>query len=147
MARRSRHDAPTRPPEVPADKWRGYSPSYRHRLAAFYEKHPGAPLHEARGKRASEHITRRDRENEKIRIFAERQAYRGYTSGARPAAEIQASLQRMRKERGMRAVSALIAENHRLHAARASGAMVKGSYDLEDLAEEYDMPESELFYG
>lgn len=140
--------APRRPPEIPAKQWKGYSPSYKNRMARFYAKHPGATRQEARGKKVAEHVTRKEREQEKVRAYADRQAYRG---GKDPKA-LYEKIWRIRQEKGMQAISRMIARTDELHAEYVSRGQPNSSspdymdYDLMDDEAFYDLDEDERRY-
>lgn len=135
--------APKRPPEVSAAKWRGYSASYRKRLAGFYRKNPGAPLYRARGKQAGESLTRRQRLEERIAALSERQSYRGGRYGARDAADIADSYRALIRDLGEGAFGTL----ERTIAKRQKG---EGRITADELGfdwSDYDGDDSELFYN
>lgn len=134
---------PKRPPEIPAKQWSKLGKSQRRRYAGFYKKHPGAPLYRARGKGAAEHLTRRQRRQERMEALAERQSYRGHRHGARAADEIMESYQVLVRDRGEAAFGTL----ERLIRERQKGQGRITSAELGFDWSDYGGDESELFYN
>jgi hypothetical protein len=143
-AKPARAAAVKRPPEIPAAKWKAYSPSYKRRMAGFYKAHPGAPQYRARGKQAGESLTRRQRLEARIAALAERQSYRGQRYGSRDAEDIAESFRALIRGEGERAFGDL----ERAIAARRKG---DGRIDTADMFgwewADYDGEASELFYN
>lgn len=87
-----------RPPEIPAAQWAKLGEGQRKRYAGFYKKHPGRPLYEARGKKAGEHLTRRQRLQARMAAFAARQARRKGIDAAAFLARLEAAVASPRGE-------------------------------------------------
>lgn len=87
-----------RPPEIPAAQWAKLGQGQRKRYAGFYKKHPGRPLYEARGKKAGEHLTRKQRLQARLAAFAARQARRKGIDAAAFLARLEAAVASPRGE-------------------------------------------------
>lgn len=135
--------APKRPAEVPAKQWAKLGKSQRQRYAGFYKKHPGAPLYRARGKGKAEHLTRKQKLDERIEALAERQSYRGHKHGARDADEIAESYRALIRDKGESAFGVL----ERLIRERQKGQGRITSAELGFDWSDYGGDDEELFYN
>jgi hypothetical protein len=122
---------------------------YRRRIARATAQ--GKTRQEARGHKAKEHITRRDRERARVDAFAEKQAWRGEKRGARDADEIAESLWRgirahnfgwfTRLEKHIAQLNAAYKANKSQSLGRDLNADLR-QFDLTG----YDFDTAELFY-
>jgi hypothetical protein len=142
-AKSAKPRAVKRPPEIPAAKWRAYSPSYQKRMAGFYKLHPGAPQYRARGKQAGESLTRKARLEARVEALAARQAYRGERQGAADADTLADKYRALIRAEGEGAFGRM----ERLIFARQPGQGRITSQELGFNWEDYDGNESELFYN
>jgi hypothetical protein len=125
--------------------------AYERRIAAYLAKHPGATRQEARGHKAKEHVTRREREQQRIDDFAMRQAYRGENRGARDADAIADAIRERIRTEGFGWFSRLErfvnSSNARYRQqGQPSGRERVRIADLDEAADDFDWPAEELFY-
>lgn len=136
---------PRRPPEVSAAKWASWSPGYQKRAAGFYAKHPGAPAYRMRGKGKGEHLTRKQRLEERMEALAERQSYRGGDKGARDADAIVKTYQAIVKAQGEKAFGQL--ERAIRDRKKGEGRITSAEFGWDWEYADYDGDDAELFYN
>lgn len=120
--------------------------AYERRIARYLAAHPGATRQQARGHKQREHITRRERERERVEAYALRQAWRGEGRGARSADEIEEDLLEKIAEHGFGWFSRLERAINALHERYRQGGSAPLGFDLGEIADEYDIPDGEAFY-
>ena len=132
------------------------SPAYKARLKrqaakegitlAQLRRKPGG-VQAARGHKEREHVTRKERQDDRISAFAERQARRGEAQGSRSADEIEEALREMIADKGMAWFRKLELAIERLYrAAKANHFKPLPGFDFEAFAEVYQLPKQELYY-
>lgn len=128
------------------------SPAYRKRLQAAAKKR-GVTVKElrktpglARGHKPREHVTRAERFLQRVADFAARQSYRGEAQGARSADDIEESLLELIEEKGRAWFQQLEKRIDQMHAAYRKARYEPIGMDMDTLALEYELPQTELFY-
>lgn len=139
-------------PKPPKPRKRQVS-TYQRRIENYLKAHPGATRQEARGhktpKGKTESQVRRERQDAFIEAFAMRQALRDRGGDAnKMAAEIAEGLHRDRRnpKRGMRFIRKLAVDVERLNAEYVANKHQAIGFNVEELADLYDLPLPTFFY-
>lgn len=145
--RKRKAAAPKRKAQTPRAaapaKRRGPS-AYEKRIADYLRKHPGATRQEARGHKVREHITRRQREIDRLERFAEQQAAR--FKGADSEEILEALMVRYRRDGigFLNRIERWIAQNNARYMAQPYVRGPGGKYHRESLGINLDtMSEAE----